>query len=450
MTTAVATAGRYAGMRDFLLIWAGQLISLLGTRFSIFGLSIWALEEMKFSVLQFSLIFVAMSVPALLVLPFAGALVDRWDRRRIMITCEVISALVVTVLATITAMGELALWHVYIGVGISSLCSAFLQPAYQASIPMLVSRDKLAQVNSLSQVSNAIALLGGPVLAAIFYAWIGIAGVLYVDAVSFAIGAVLISLAVVRNPPRDANAPAKPNLLREAREGWRYIADRPGMAGLLMVFGAVNFFYGIAAVSINPLVLSMGDKDTLATQMVAGGLGLLLGGYLVGRTGGPKRKVDGVLGLSLIGGVLMSLHGLYPSVYLIMACGFALFSTIPMVHTSNAILWQTKVPPQLQGRCFAFLRIMTEAVMPLGYVLAGPLAEFVFEPALMPGGALADTVGAVIGTGAGRGLAFMFVLIGIGMVLVSAIGYSVRAIRRIDDELPDALPSAPAPAPAAG
>lgn len=433
---------RFRGMRDFLLVWTGLLISGIGTRFSAFALGIWVLEKTK-STVDFAMIFVAMSIPALIVLPFAGALVDRWNRRRVMIACELGSAITIAVLATLNAFDLLQLWHIYVGVGVSALCNAFMQPAYGASVPLLASRENLSRANGLIQTGNAIALLGGPLLAGILYKVIGIAGILFVDAATFLAGAICLFLARVPQPPHDPAA-AKPNILREAHEGLRYITERRGLFGLLTVFGITNFFFGIASIAIYPLVLSMGTPETVSYQMVAGGLGLLLGGAIVTFLGWPKHKAAGILACTMLGGVAMAAHGVHPSIWLIMVCGFALFVTIPIVNAAISTLWQTKVPSQLLGRCFAILRVMTEAAMPVGYLLAGPLADYVFEPALMPGGLLADTVGELIGVGKGRGHGFMFVVLGIAMVVAAAIGYSIRAIRRADTDLPDAAASATA------
>jgi len=427
---------RTAGMRDFLLIWVGQLVSGVGSRLTSFALGIWVLQTTG-STTRFALIFVAMAVPALLISPIAGALVDRWDRRRTMIACEALSALTMLVLVALFATDRLALWHVYLAVGVSALANAFLQPAYLASIPLLVNQDQLTRVNGLVQTGFAVAQVGGPLLAGVLVSSISMQGVLLVDALTFLAGVVALLFARVPRPARGSDD-GDGDLWREAATGFRYVRERPGLLGLLTVFGLSNFLFGIASIAITPLVLSFADVALLGVQMAIGGAGLLLGGLLMSTWGGPRRLIDGVLGFSLLAGLFLAVHGLAPSFTLVVVAGFAFFLTLPIINASNAALWQSKVPAHLQGRCFAIQRVLSEAAMPLGYCLAGPLAEYVFEPLLVPGGLLAGSVGAVIGTGPGRGLGLMFLVLGVLMMLCVAGAYAVRSIRRIQDELPDA------------
>jgi DHA3 family macrolide efflux protein-like MFS transporter len=428
---------RFAGLRDFFLIWFGQLTSGVGSRLSSFALGIWVLKTTG-STTQFALIFVSMAVPALLIAPFAGALVDRWDRRRTMLACDLISASAQMAMATMLMSGQLQVWHLYIGVGITALASAFHAPAYAASIPLLTTREQLTRVNGLVQTGYAVAQVAGPLLAGVLVSVISLHGVLIVDALTFIAAASALALAKV---PRPAPSEHPESLLKEAATGWRYVRERGGLLGLLMVFGTSNFLFAIASIIITPLVLSMSDPAGLGLQMAIGGSGLLLGGVIMTATGGFRRRIHGVLGFSLLAGLALAAHGLAPSFVLVTAAGFIFFLTLPAISASNDSVWQSKVPPNLQGRCFAIQRVLAEAAMPVGYILAGPLAEQVFEPLLAPGGALAGSVGALIGTGDGRGLALMFIVLGLGMSLVALLALSVPAIRRVDD-LPDAFEAA--------
>lgn len=429
-------SARFSEYRDFLLIWFGQLISGVGSRLTSFALGLWVYRTTGSTTL-YALIFVSMAVPALVLSPLAGVLVDRWDRRRTMIACETFSAVIIAALALLVFSGHLRMWHIYAGVGLTAVANAFLQPAYAASVPLLVKNEQLTRMNGLIQTGQALALVGGPSLASILTYSVGVWTALAIDAASFVVGAILLAMARVPRPAEAATDVA-PNLWHEAREGWRYIAESRGLFGLLMVFGVNNFLFGIASIAIFPLVLSVATPDMVGVQMSIGCSGLLLGGLLISTWGGPRRKIDGVLGFSLLCGLGLAAHGLSPSFWLLSIAGFFTFATMPVMNATNASLWQSKVPSHLLGRSFAILRVMSEAAMPVGYLLAGPLAEFVFEPLMAPNGALAGSVGAVIGTGPGRGLALMFVLLGVAMLITAAAGYGVRSIRRVEEELPDA------------
>ena len=432
-----ATVAKQAPLRDFLLIWFGQLVSGVGSRLTSFALGLWVYQTTG-STTSFAMVFVAMAVPALVLLPFAGALVDRWDRRRTMIVCECVSAAVIGAMGLLVAFGHLELWHVYIGVGLSAMTNTFLQPAYAASVPLLADRDRLTRVNGLIQTGQGLALVGGPALAGILMSVMGIAGVLAVDAVTFLVGALCIAAARIPRPARDETVPD--DLLREAHEGWRYVAERPGLLGLLGISAAGSFLFAIASIAITPLVLITANQDErmLGLQMSLSCSGLLVGGLLITLWGGPRQKIHGLLGFSVLSGLAIAIHGLAPSMTLLIVAGFLMFLTIPPAQSANMALWQTKVPSQLLGRTMAILRMAGEAALPIGFLLAGPLAEFVFEPAMMPDGALAGTAGAMIGVGPGRGLALMFIVLGVLMMAVAAVGYGIRSIRRVEHDIPDA------------
>ena len=437
MSAAPQSADQSPGLRNFLLIWFGQLVSGVGSRLTSFALGLWVYQTTG-STTRFALVFVAMAVPAFLLLPFAGALVDRWDRRRTMIVCECVSVVVIGTMALLVGIGQLELWHVYLGVGLTAVTNTFLQPAYAASVPLLAEREQLTRVNGLIQTGQGLALVGGPALAGILMSFMGITGVLVVDALTFVVGAVCIALARIPRPARDPAV--EDNLLREAHEGWRYVAERPGLLGLLGISAAGSFLFAIASIAITPLVLIVVNQDEslLGLQMSLACSGLLVGGLLITIWGGPKRKIDGLLGFSVLSGLAVMAHGLAPSLILLVVAGFLMFLSIPPAQSASYALWQTKVPSHLLGRCLAILRMTGEAALPLGYLLAGPLAEFVFEPALMPGGALADTVGRLVGVGEGRGLGVMFIVLGGAMVAVAVIGYGIRSIRQVERDLPDA------------
>lgn len=423
------------GLRNFLLIWAGQMVSVVGSRLTSFALGIWVLQTTG-STTRFALIFVAMAIPALLVSPIAGALVDRWDRRRTMMACDAVCCIVALAMAVLLASDRLALWHVYVGVGASSLANAFLQPAYAASIPLLTGREHLARVNGLVQTSFAVGQVGGPLLAGVLVGTVSIAGVLALDALSFLVGVCSLAAARVPRPDRDAQ---EEGLWREAAIGWRYVSGHAGLLGLLIVYGISNFLFGIASIAITPLVLSFANATELGIQMAIGGSGLLVGGVLMTVWGGPRRRIHGVLGFSLLAGLLLAVHGIAPSFVLVTVAGFVFFLTLPVINASNATLWQSKVPAGLQGRCFAMQRVLSEAAMPIGYCLAGPLIDRVFEPLLARGGALAGNVGALIGVGPGRGIGLLFMVLGLAMALLALVANGFAAIRRIEDEMPDAV-----------
>lgn len=427
---------RLAGLRNFLLIWAGQLISAIGSRLSSFALGIWVLR-ITGSTTDFAMTFVAMTIPALVVSTIAGALVDRWDRRQTMIACDLFSAATMLVLAGLGATGHLTIWHVYLVVGAASLFDAFRTPAFAASIPLLASHDQLPRVNGMAQTGNAVAEIVGPLLAGVLVASISLQGILILDALTFAVG--VATLAAARIPrPLPTSRQNREGLLREAATGWRYVHDRPGLMGLLAIYGSNNFLFSIACVLIAPLLLSFSDPTRLGVQYAISGSGLLLGGAVMTAWGGPRKRINGVLVFSALAGICLAAHGLRPSFMLVTAAGFVLFVMMPVISASSNSIWQAKVPAGLQGRCFAIQRILFNTATALGYCLAGPLSECVFEPLLDKRGPLVGSVGLILGDGPGRGIGLAFITLGTVMTLIAITAYSVPGIRLVD-ELADAF-----------
>lgn len=420
-----------AASRNFVLVWAGQLVSNVGSRLSGFALGLWVLRTTGSTTL-FAVTFIAAAVPAILVSPFAGALVDRWNRRRIMIICDVLSAASMAILAILLGTGHLAVWHIYIVVGATSLLDSFRSPAFSASVPLIATRDQLPRANALVQTGAAAAAIIGPLLAGALVSLITFYGVLTIDALTFVVGAVTLGLAKIPHISPISSEKGV-HLLREAATGWRYIQQRHGFLGLLAVFGFNHFVFAMASVLIVPLLLSFSTPALVGLQYAISGCGLLLGGLVMTALGGPAKQINGVLLYTSLGGLCLAAHGLRPSFTLIAVTGFLLFMMLPVIDASNTSLWQSKVPAHLQGRCFAIQQLLLNAAMAVGYCLAGPLSDHVFEPLLSRPGPLSDSVGIIIGVGPGRGIGLMFIILGMSMTSVAIKAYCMPAIRNIHE-----------------
>jgi MFS transporter, DHA3 family, macrolide efflux protein len=427
-------------MRTFLIIWFGQLVSTVGSGLTGFALGVWIYQETGSTTL-FALNLLAFALPNLLVSPIAGVLVDRWDRRWAMILSDTGAGLSTVMVALLYFTGHLEVWHVYVLTAINAAFSTFQWPAYSAVTTLLVPKSQLGRAGGMVQIGEAISALASPAIAGVLFVTVGLQGVVIVDFATylFAVGTLLV-VKVPRPPVTEAGVESKGSLLQEAAYGWKYIIARKGLLGLLVIFAATNFLTSMWNPLLPPMILDMSSPEMLGYLASVVGVGMLLGTLVMSAWGGPKRRIHGVLAFLMVSGVFQALLGLRPSLVLIAIAGFGAMFTMPIINGSSQAIWQTKVAPDVQGRVFAVRRMIAWSAMPLAYILAGPLADRVFNPLLVEGGALASSVGLVVGVGAGRGTGLLFMISGLLSIVVAAWGYVYPRVRHVEDELPDAMP----------
>lgn len=423
--------------RTFLLIWFGQLISLTGSGLTGFALGVWVYLRTG-SVTQFALISLFTSLPGIMFSPIAGALVDRWDRRRAMILSDAGAGLCTLIVALLLLAGRLEVWHIYLVMAISSTFSAFQWPAYSAATTLLVSKEHFGRASGMVQISEAVAQIASPVLAGVLMGVIRVQGVILLDFATFLFAVFTLLMARVPRPETTAEGEAgQGSLLREAAYGWTYIRARPGLFGLLLFFAASNFATGIVQVLFTPLVLSFTTAVVLGLLLSVGGLGFLAGSLTMSVWGGPRRRVYGILGSSLLMGAVLFAAGFPPRAWILGAAAFLFFFSLPISNGCSQAIWQSKTAPDVQGRVFAVRRMIAWASLPLAYLVAGPLADRVFEPLLAEGGLLADGLGQIIGVGVGRGIGLLYIILGLMILLATLVAYLYPRLRQVETELPD-------------
>jgi MFS transporter, DHA3 family, macrolide efflux protein len=425
-------------MQVFFVIWFGQLISLIGSSLTGFALGVWVYQRTG-SVTQFALISVSTVLPKILISPFAGAFVDRWNRRRAMLFGDTGSGLVTLAIAILFFVGKLEIWQIYLGTAVSSICSAFQWPAYLAATTQLVPKQHLSRASGLIHVSESIAQLTSPILAGVLVTTIQIQGVFLLDFITFLFA--LITLLFVKFPEHRTRGDnqEKSSLLKEILQGWIYIKTRPGLLGLTLLVAASNSLAGIVEVLATPLILSFASPAALGTVLSIGGSGMLVGSLLMSTWGGSQHLMRNVFCFMLLSGLSILSVGLKADTSLVALGAFLFFLSLPITNTSIDVIFQKKVVPDIQGRVFALVGMITESSIPVSYLLAGPLADRVFEPLLASNGVLAGNIGQLIGVGRGRGIALMFIVIGALTMALAIIAYQYPRLRLVEKELPDAI-----------
>ena len=426
-------------MRTFFVVWAGQLVSLIGTNLTGFGLSIYVFQQTG-SVTQLATVMLASQLPQILITPFAGALVDRWDRRKAMILADAGAGIGTIILVVLYATGSLALWNIAIAVAISGLFQAFQWPAYQASMAVLVPKEQFGRASGLVQMAEAIGQLGGPILAGFAIAFAGIGTVFAIDVVTFSVA--IVTLLIVRFPePKESEAGAEGagSLWHETKYGFKYLLARHGLMALLLYFAVINVAFGFVGPLFIPLGLSLTSEAGLGTAFTVASLGMLVGSIIASAWGGPKKRVLGLVIGGAFLGVVFAAVGFKASVLWITGIMFVGMLSVPIVNATSQAIWLAKVEPDLQGRVSAVRRFIAQGAVPIAYVLVGPLSDRVFEPLMTEDGGLADSVGEIIGTGFGRGYGLFFMVIGIFVVIASVVAWMYPPLRHLESDIPDAV-----------
>jgi MFS family permease len=433
-------------MRRFILIWSGQVVSLLGNstlRFA-FVIEAWTRGERATAVTTLALCAL---LPQVLLSPVAGAIVDRTRKRTALQLTDAGGLLVVGALsAAHFAGGGLQPWQIYPAAALLGSCAAFQLPAMASAVPLLVGKENLQRANGLLASAKSTAEVAGPALGGTLLAFAGIGFILVLDLVSF-----LFALAVIRlvrltgdRPAETPRAGSWRRLASESLDGLRYLFARPSLRDLMLVFFLVNLVMVFGLAVLPPMVLARSGNDVsaLASVNTAIGAGSVVGGFLVAAWGGPKRRVRGIL-VGVVGMCLLGRIGVAVSPGVVGWCAGVLLSALllPMVNAAMQSIVQTKVPREWQGRVFGAVVFGSTISAPLAFAVSGPLADLVFEPQGDSGSGSAGLFAVIPGEGPGTGMAAMLFLAGVAGITVALWGMTRRSIREIDTRIPDLLPA---------
>jgi DHA3 family macrolide efflux protein-like MFS transporter len=429
------------GMTAFTIVWFGQVVSLVGTAMTGFALTLWAYRTTGLATALSMVAFFGFA-PMIVMSPIAGVLVDRWNRKWTMALSDMASAVGTLAILLLFVSGHLQLWHLYVVGGFTAVFQSFQWPAYSAAISMMVPKAQYQRASGMISMAESGSGVAAPILAG---ALIGILGfghlwvIFAIDLTTFVIALCTLLAVSIPNPPKAASENHE-SFLRQSTFGFRYIWNHRPLFNLQMMFFSSNLLASLCITILPALILARTGNSSaaLGTVQSVSAVGGLVGGAALTAWGGPKRKIDGVLlGMafaSLFGTVVL---GLGRSLPVWAAGGFMMVAVIPVLNGSNQAIWQSKVPPALQGRVFSSRLMIAQVTAPIAMLASGPLADRVFSPAMMASGSLAPVFGWLTGTGKGAGISLMFVLFGLAGVAVGLAGYLIPSIRNVETLIPD-------------
>lgn len=420
-------------LRPFLILWSTQSLSTLGSSMTAFALVLWSYQSQG-SALSTALLSVCSYAPYVAMSIFAGALSDRWDKKRTMLFCDTLAALCTLAVLALAERGALALWHLYLVNALSGLMNTVQQPAADVAVTLLTPREHFQRAGGLRSLSYSLNNMLSPALATGLYAFAGLRGVILFDLVTFCV-AFLSLLLLIRLPSAPGQKEAEP-VLRSARAGLDYLRRERGVLDIILFLAAINLTASMYNAALPALALTRpwGGEHALGLVQSVSGTAMLAGSLAASLLPAPKSRVRVICNCLLLAmsteNFCLALGKNLP----IWCVGAALgWAGIPIMNANLDVLVRGQVPVELQGRVFAARNTLQFFTIPVGYLLGGLLVDSLFEPlaARMEPGSLWALL---FGLGKGSGAAGLFLVLGFLGVLTCLIFRRDRHIWSLEDK----------------
>jgi MFS transporter, DHA3 family, macrolide efflux protein len=419
-------------VNTFIILWLGQILSTIGSSMTYFAITLWVWQQSQ-SVTAIALLTFFFQLPQIGVAVFSGLIVDRFSRKRLLILSDVIMALCSLAVGILAALQQLQLWQLY---GLAALygCFSHLQTLTQTTIiPLMVDSQNLARASSMGAIVEYSAVIIAPAIAGVLYPVIGLLNITLIDLATFAIAILTVLSLTIPSLPAQSSLSLS---FRSLGFGFRYIAKHAVLRRLVILLSLFTFAQQITETLTEPLILvrTYGNAQILGVVSAASGLGGVVGGILFSLWGGFQRHVHGML-VGFIGLGLSSLiFGLGQIPFLWIGSQFCISLDTPLIFSSYMALWYAKVPPALQGRVFAADHLIGLAVGAIASLIAGPLAEKIFEPAVQQSGWLYTLT--FWNHKPGSGIALLYVFTSLYIILIGMGGF-VGAMQRAGKKVCD-------------
>lgn len=419
----------------FLIIWAGELISNIGSGMTTFGLGIYV-WNLTHSTVDVSLIEMVALLPMILLSPLAGVLADRFDRRLLMIVGDLLSGLGLLAMLILMRAGNIEVWQICLCVGFESAFVSLLDPAYKATITDLLTEEDYAKASGMVGIASSSKFLISPVIGGLLLAATSMEVIITIDILTLfvTIGAVFSvrkSLAVKSAEKKDLN------FFKDLHEGWKIVSSSKGVLQLIVLVSVLMFYMGFIQVLAKPMCLPFASEKTTGIMQTVCACGMLVSSVLISSGTFKDRYVNVMVTSFVLAGIGMVGFGATTSIPVIIIFGFLFFATIPYANTSIEVLIRKSIVNDAQGRAWGLISLISQLGYVAAYILSGVLPQYVFNPALQDGGALAGSIGKIIGTGETRGIGLLLIVTGVFLVITALLISRSKSIRVLEDNHTD-------------
>ena len=406
-------------IKKFLLLWITQSLSTLGSSMTNFALVIWSFET-EGSAFTTALLSVSSYAPYVLISIFAGALSEKWNKKKIMLVGDAFAALCTACVLSLMKTNHLEIWHLYIINALNGLMNTFQQPAADVAVSLLTPEKYYQRVGGLKAFSYSVNSFLAPVFAAALMSTAGMEFVIVFDLLTFTIAFLTLAF-VIKIPNKNVDEEIKESILKSAGDGIRFLRNNRGILDLILFLAAINFTASVFNAALPALLLNVGGEKAYGYVNGVSGIAMLVGSIIVTAMPEPKSRIKVICNSLLLAmsteNFILALGKGIP----VWCAGAAVaWIGIPVMNANMDVVLRRNIPLQMQGRVYSARNTLQFFTIPLGYIIGGILVDRVFEP-FMTGMPDNSVLALIFGSGKGSGAAFLLLFLGIIGVITCVI-----------------------------
>ncbi|MBO4863331.1 MAG: MFS transporter [Eubacterium sp.] len=407
------------GLRDFYILWSTQSLSQLGSAMTAFALTLW-LYNTTGSALSTAALTICTYAPYVVMSIFAGALSDKFDKKKTMLVCDAFAAVCTIVVLVLYKTDTLSIWHLYLINVITGLMNTVQQPASEVAYTMIIPKEYYQKTGGLQSLSRSIISIGNPVISAAVYGFAGLDAVIAVDLMTFAIAFITLAL-FIRVPKITAASENEGNVLVLAKEGLVYLKSNPLILNVILFMSGVNLISSAFNATLPAYIIPnpRGGDSVLGVVTSFSGVAMVVGSLIATNMPKPKDRVK-VIYLSMLFSLSTENFILAFTRVPVIWCiaQFLGWIFVPVMSTNQNVIMRNSVPANLQGRVFACRNTLQFFTIPIGLLIGGFMVDDICEPFM----AVRSGIWSLLfGSGKGSGAALMLFILGVAGVTMCLI-----------------------------
>ena len=419
-------------LKDFYILWSTQSLSQLGSAITAFALTLWLYEKTG-SALSTAALRICTYAPYVVMSIFAGAISDKFDKKRTMLICDLLAALSTVTVFMLYKTDMLCVWHLYLINAVSGLMNTVQQPASEVAYTMVIPKEYYQKTSGLQSLSRSLVTIGNPVIASAVYGFAGLDAAIAIDLISFAIAFTALAL-FIRIPEVPGQSGAGESILHLAKEGLGYLKNNPMILYVILFMSGVNFVASAFDAVLPAFIIPnpKGGNNILGIVTSCSGIAMVFGSLLVTFMPKPKDRVR-VIYLTMLFSLGTENFLIAFSKTPVLWCIAQILGWIfvPVMAANQNVIMKNNIPANLQGRVYACRNTLQFFTIPIGLFFGGLMVDEVCEPFMSGSGKKLEFF---FGSGKGSGAALMLFILGvIGTLMCLIFGHKLKKYSYSED-----------------